>query len=379
MKQINMDDPFVFGSTTFGKWFTDREKDAKRLLGNFTHGINTIIISPRRWGKTSLVCKVADQVDDKQLKIVAMDVFACRSEEDFYQTFATEIIKQTATKWEEWVKNAQHFLSSLVPKISFGADPTMDFSLSLDFSNKQLNQDVMHLPQKIAIEKNIRIVVCIDEFQQISEFPDPKTFQKKLRSAWQLQTQHVSYCLYGSKKHLLTALFSKQSMPFYKFGDILFLQKIATDNWIQYIQTRFKETGKEISSDLAAKICDKVECHSSYVQQFAWLVWIRTEKTAKETDFEAALQDLLNQNSALFYNYTETLTALQLNFMRAIADGIHDQFSRNEIISKYNLGTSSNISRIKKSLEQKELIDVSPHNITFNDPVFCIWFKKMNI
>jgi AAA+ ATPase superfamily predicted ATPase len=374
-----MENPFVFGSTTSGKWFTDRENDAKRLLGNFTHGVNTIIISPRRWGKTSLVRKVADQIDDSQLKIVAMDVFACRSEEDFYQAFATEIIKQTANKWEEWVKNAQHFLSSLVPKISFGADPTIDFSLSLDFSNKQLNQDVLHLPQKIAIEKNIRIVVCIDEFQQIAEFPDPKAFQKKLRSVWQLQTQHVSYCLYGSKKHLLTALFSKQSMPFYKFGDILFLQKIAADNWIQYIQTRFKETGKEISSGLAAKICDTVECHSSYVQQFAWLVWIRAEKTAKETDFEVALQDLLNQNSALFYNYMETLTALQLNFMRAVADGIQDQFSRNEIISKYDLGTSSNISRIKKSLEQKELIDISPKSLTFNDPVFRIWFKKMNV
>ena len=72
----------------------------------------------------------------------------------------------------------------------------------------------------------------------------------------------------------------------------------------------------------------------------------------------------------------ENLTALQINFLRAIADGIYDQFSRKEIIAKYHLGTSANISRVKKSLEQKELIDISPKMLTFNDPVFRLWFKK---
>jgi AAA+ ATPase superfamily predicted ATPase len=375
-KFIEMENPFVFGSATTGKWFTDRIDAAKRLLANFTHGINTIIISPRRWGKTSLVLKIANQTDDKYLKIVCMDIFACRSEEDFYKIFATEIIKQTAHKWEEWTENVSRFLSSLMPKISFGADPTLDFALSFDFSNKHLNEDILHLPQRIALKKGIRIVVCIDEFQQISEFPDSITFQKKLRTVWQLQTQEVTYCLFGSKKHLLSALFSKQSMPFYKFGDVMFLQKIAEDDWIQYIQERFEQTGKFISSELASKICIWVENHSSYVQQLAWLVWIRTENQATETDFEEALLDLLNQNSALYINYAESLTALQLNFLRALADGIQDQFSRKEIIAKYNLGTSANISRIKKSLEQKELIDIYPKMITFNDPVFRRWFKQ---
>ena len=72
----------------------------------------------------------------------------------------------------------------------------------------------------------------------------------------------------------------------------------------------------------------------------------------------------------------EGLTALQLNFLQAIANGIYDRFSRNEIIAKYKLGTSANISRVKKSLEKKEIIDIEPKMVTFNDPVFRIWFKK---
>jgi hypothetical protein len=242
--------------------------------------------------------------------------------------------------------------------------------------NTQLNEDVLSLPQKIAQDKGVKIVVCIDEFQQIADFPNSLTFQKKLRSVWQLQSQIVSYCLYGSKKHLLNALFSTQSSPFYKFGDVIFLQKISEEHWIQYICERFSQTGKSITENKAAEICRMVENHSSYVQQFAWLVWVRTENKVTETDIKDALDDMINQNAMLYYSYIEGLTALQINFIRAIADGVHDGFSRQEIISKYNLGVSANISRIKKSLENKELIDISKKWITFNDPVFRLWFNK---
>jgi len=372
-----MESPFIYGVATFGKWFTDRENDAKRLLMNFTHGINTIIISPRRWGKTSLVLKVARQLHGKDLKIVTLDVFSCRSENEFYRTFATGIIKQTTSKWEEWSENARQFLSALRPRISLGSDPMNDFSISLDLSNKHiLDEEVLNLPMKIAQEKEIRIVVCIDEFQQIAEFANAVTFQKKLRGFWQLQAPHVSYCLYGSKKHMMKKLFTRQSMPFYKFGDMIFLQKIGPEYWIPFIQQRFEETRKFISSDLAAKVCETVENHSSYVQQFSWLIWVHTQKETTLADFNDAYKDLLNQNTPLYYSYMEGLTSLQINFLRAVADGIEDQFSRKETLFIYNLGTSANISRLKKSLEQKELIDITEKRVTFNDPVFQIWFKK---
>ena len=375
--KFDMENPFIYGVATFGKWFTDREEDAKRLSMNFIHGINTILISPRRWGKTSLVLKIAKQISNKNLKVVNLDIFHCRSGEDFYRIFANEIIRQTSSKWEEWSENARQFLSALTPIISIGNDPANDFNVSFSISKKSnLNEEVLNLPLKIAIKKGIRIVVCIDEFQQIAEFPDQKNFQKKLRSVWQLQAQHVSYCLYGSKKHLMYTLFSNQSMPFYKFGDIHFLQKITADYWIPFIQRRFEETGKSIQADLAAKICETVENHSSYVQQLSWLVWSRTEIEATEADFNDAQTDLLNQNSMLYHSYVAGLTSLQISFLHAIADGAHHGFSRKEILLKYKLGTSANISRMKKSLEQKELIDISPKMITFNDPVFRVWFKK---
>lgn len=370
-----MDNPFVFGSATSGEWFTDREEDVKRLLANFMHGVNTILISPRRWGKTSLVHKVSEKARSSGVKVVNIDVFACRNDEEFYTLFATEIIKQTASKWEEWVSNAKQFLSGLVPKISFGIDPMTDFSLSLDFSNPQYTEEVLNLPKKIADEKRVNVVVCLDEFQQVAEFESSLHFQRKLRSALQLH-KNVTYCLYGSKQHLMTNLFSKQSMPFYKFGDVMYLQKIDTHHWVEFICHRFKVSGKEISPGLAEKVCLTVENHSSYVQQLAWLLWIQTDKKATDANFEAAYADLFNQNSMLYFKYIDGLTAYQLNFLQALADDITSEFTKRDIMQKYQLGTVGNISRLKKSLESKELIDISGKTVSFNDPVFKLWFKK---
>ena len=375
-KKISMEKPFVFGVATSGDNFTDREKETQRLLLNFTHGVNTILISPRRWGKTSLVKKVAQLAQTKTRKIVYLDIFSCRTESEFYRLFATSVLKQTSSKWDEWVENTKQFLAHINPKISIGTDPMNDFSISFEYSMQDnAGNDILQLPEKIAIEKGIQIVICIDEFQQISDFEDSKTFQKKLRTVWQLQ-QHVSYCLFGSKKHLMNELFEKKNLPFYKFGDAIYLTKIETKYWIEYICKRFENTGKHISPELAKEICLLVDNHSSYVQQLAWLLWIRTTDIATEEQLTHALEDLLDQNNILFQSETENLSAYQMNFLKAVIDGIHSKFSSKEIILKYNLGTSANIVRLKSALLQKELIETDGKEIILADPVFGVWFKK---
>ena len=204
--------PFIFGVATSGDNFTDREKETERLLQNFQHGVNTILISPRRWGKTSLVQKVSSLAKSDRLKIVYIDIFSCRSDNDFYDAFATAVLKQTSSKLDEWLENVKLFLSRISPKISMGPDPMTDFSISLEINHRSNDIDeILQLPEKIAQKKGYNIVICIDEFQQIGEFKESKTFQKRLRSAWQLH-KYVSYCLFGSKKHLMNELLDRKSV-----------------------------------------------------------------------------------------------------------------------------------------------------------------------
>ena len=368
--------PFIFGVATSGDNFTDREKETARLLSNFQHGVNTVLISPRRWGKTSLVQKVCRLTQSDKLKIVYLDIFSCRSDGDFYNAFAAAVLKQTSSKWDEWVENAKLFLSRISPRISLGPDPMSDFSISLELNPKSDDIDeILQLPEKIAQKKGINIVVCIDEFQQIAEFKDSKMFQKRLRSVWQLQ-KSVSYCLFGSKMHLMNELFEKKSLPFYKFGDAVYLPKISTSDWIEYICGRFEATGKHISKELAEKICRTVDNHSSYVQQLAWLIWIQTKEVATDQNFEDAFQDIVDQNTPLFEKQTESLTTYQMNFLRAIVNGVHKEFTTQEVLQKYQLGSSANVSTVKRALIKKELIETEKQQVIIPDPVMRIWLKR---
>ena len=101
---MKTENPFVFGRAAEGTYFTDRIEDSRRLSANLTHGINTILISPRRWGKTSLVKKVISEIKRPDIKPVFIDIFQCKSEYDFYHAFATAVIKQTSSKLDEWIE-----------------------------------------------------------------------------------------------------------------------------------------------------------------------------------------------------------------------------------------------------------------------------------
>ena len=368
--------PFVFGVKAEGETFTDRREETENLRQNLTHGVNTIIISPRRLGKTSLVDKVASLIDGDQCRVVRMDAFACRSERDFANAFATAVIRATATRVEEWIENVKSFLSHLVPKISFSPESQNEFSLSIEYDGSSESlEEVLALPERIAQKNGYAVVVCIDEFQQIGEFAESLTFQKKLRSVWQHQT-NVTYCLYGSKKHMMENIFLNSSYPFYQFGDLFYLKRISSSDWIPFIQERFASSGKSISAELSAKICDCTECYSSYVQQLAWFVWLRTDVEATMEDLNFAIQRILDANESLYIQITEPLSEFQMNFLHAIADGVHDGFSRQDRIKKYRYGTSANIVRLKKSLMERDIIDYTqPNCLEISDPILKLWLK----
>ena len=373
-----MDRAFVYGMSVEGENFTDRVKETKRLKLDFENGINVILVSPRRMGKSSIVKRVKSEMTNPDIKIVLMDIYDCRSEYDFYNRFASAIIKGTSTKTEQILENIKRFLVRLTPKISFSPEPMSEVSLSLGITPQNYQpEEILQLPEMIAQEQGVHLVVCIDEFQQIGEFSDSLAVQKRLRGVWQHQ-RNVSYCLFGSKKHLMTKLFQNRKMPFYQFGETMFLDKIPTSDWIAYICSRFVKQGKQISEELAQKICETVENNSSYVQQLAWNVFAETNKEATIEDFENGVQALMAQCSGLFEQQIMGLTSYQLNFIRAICDGVHTDFGSKTILENYNLGTKSNITRIKTTLRDRELIDITQDGVFLEDPVFRMWIKKYN-
>ena len=371
-----MDKAFIYGMSVEGKNFTDRELETKRLQLNFENGMNSILISPRRIGKTSLVKKVKSLTENQERIVVFMDIYKCRSEYEFYEKFASSVIQATSTKMDQMVQTAKEFIMSITPKITYSPDPGTEYTLSLGITPKMNTpEEILDLPERIAQKKGIQMVVCIDEFQQIGEMPDSLTIQKTIRSVWQ-HHRNVCYCLFGSKQHLMNNLFYSRKMPFYQFGDMFFLKKIPTEKWVPFITSRFKDTGKQISEKLAERICQTVDNYSSYVQQLAWNVLVVSDSIVTEQTFQEGLEATFAQVTPFFVELTANLTTYQLNLLRAICTGFHEDFGKKEVTSHYDLGSRSNLVKLKKALIEREIIEQTEDGLFISDPLFERWFKR---
>lgn len=373
-----METPFVFGKIATDKNFTDREQETAILVEHFKSLINTIIISPRRWGKSSLVNKASKLAmeQDNKLIICHIDLFNVRDEEHFYSLLAQKVISATSSKWDETVDLIRRFFSRLSPKITIGTDPMNEVSVDFEMKDVVNNPDeVLDLAEKIAKMKGLKIVVCIDEFQNISEFSDPDYFQKKLRSHWQ-QHQNVSYCLYGSKRHMMLEVFTDSSKPFYKFGNLMFLNKIETPYLVSFFKERFADTKKKITEEACNLIVEFTDNHPYYAQQLAQLSWLRTIDICTEDIVREAHTSLVEQLSLLFATITENLTTQQLHYLKALLAG-EKSISSTETMHRYKISSPTSIARSKASLIKNDILDNKAGEISFQDPIYAYWLKTV--
>ena len=373
-----MEKSFVYGVAVTDYNFTGREEESRRLKLNFENGINSILISPRRWGKTSLVDHVCRQLEGSDIITVRLDIFGCKSEYDFYNVFAAAVLKQTASKVQLWMVEAKDFLARLTPRINIPVDPASEISVSLGITPETHNpEEILNMVELIAKRKDRHIVVCIDEFQQVGEFENTKSVQATLRSVWQ-HHHYTSYCLFGSKRHMMSKMFLNRSMPFYQFGDLMWLQKIPTVDWTGYIISHFESAGRHISEQMAQKICELVDLYPSYVQHLASIVLNHTPQgeTATEELLPSAIKELISTNEALYMQQIEPLSGYQMNLLRAIVSGIHSGFNEKIVRSQFDLGSPSNMTRLREALIERDLIYSEMRQLFITDPVFSLWFKQ---
>lgn len=368
--------PFKFGKLAEGVHFTDREKERQRLKSNVLSGVNTILISPRRYGKSSLVQQVAaDLSTDRRLRFAQVDLFEVRDEREMLERITSAVIGAMSNTLEERLRDLKRFVQNVVPKVSLATDASQEMGLSLTWEDVERSRhELMELPERLAKARKVQLVLCIDEFQNIGQFPDPKGTQKLLRAAWQRQ-QHVTHLLYGSKRHMMLELFTKSNMPFYKFGDILFLERIERPHWIKYIGERFRRTKKRIAPELAEAIARTMEDHPYSVQMLANATWQRTKDAATPHAVDQGLEDLLDQYTILYQRIVDDLTTPQLRYLEAMSDGV-ERFSTAEVLTRYEFGSSALVGRIRTALEKKDILDHQGTVTVWLDPLFRHWLER---
>ena len=372
-----MNSPFQYGTVVSKECFVNRVEERKQLKELLSSGINVMLISPRRWGKSSLVKVAMDELmhEDSKVRVCFIDAFSIKSEQEFYRTFAKEVISCAASTLEKKIEDIKHFLQGISPSVTLKSDLSNSLSLDLKFELEDRDvMEILELPEKIAKAKNVRLVICIDEFQQLAQLSGYKDLEGKMRSAWQKQHQ-VSYCFYGSKRHMMLDIFNKSSNPFYRFGQLLFLQKIKKEEWIPFIVNAFQKTGKSINEEQAERLCDIVKCHSWYLQQLCYFVWSGTTNEVTDEAIDRRVQQLIDTNMPMFMNDAEKLTAAQAAMLRAVADGEY-RFNSAPVMKKYELGSAQTITRNKRVLAEKDFVEKQGNKFVFSDPIFELWFNK---
>ena len=371
--------PFMYGLIAENDNFIDRIEDRKQLKTFLGGGINVMLISPRRWGKSSLVKAAMEELkqEDKQVKVCYLDASRIISEEEFYNKFAIAVIESASSTLEKKWADFKQYVQALIPgvKLKTSAFDAVEMEMELNFTPlKDSAERVLQLPEQISIDKGLHIIVCIDEFQQLSYLPNWKKMEATMRSVWQHQ-HHTNYCLYGSKRHMMMDIFSNSNNPFYRFGQVLYMKKIEKQYWMPYIIEGFTKTGKHISEELASMICDIAQCHSWYVQQFSLFVWMNTETEVTEEIINRQLQVVIDTNADMFAKDIENLAASQVAMLRAVSAG-ETQFNAKEVVKRYGLGAPRTITLNKKALITRDIIEVNDDSYWFVDPIYALWFKR---
>ena len=372
-----MDIPFIYGRLAEKESFIDRVEDRRELKNFLRHGINVILVSPRRWGKSSLVRTSMEELmqEESKTKVCFLDASTIHTEEEFYNKFASIVIQGVSSTLEQKLSDLVKFINRFTPSITIASDPMNSVEVNLKVNPvKESPENILQLPERIAEAKGIKIIVCIDEFQQLANLPKWKNLEAMLRAEWQLQ-HHTTYCLYGSKMHMMKDIFNKTNSPFFKFGQLMNLKRIAKEYWIPYIMSNFKKTGKTISESQAECLCERVKYNSWYVQQYCFFLWSHTDKEVTQELLDNQLQLVLDTNEDLFLTEMDELTPTQIGMLKAIASG-EKHFNAKDVVETYGLGQPQSITRNKKVLVEKDLVEKHLQDFSFVDPVFELWLKR---
>ncbi|MDR0581626.1 MAG: hypothetical protein LBG31_01560 [Prevotellaceae bacterium] len=371
-----MDSPFVFSREVINELFVGRKDELSWLSSNLANKENTVLIAPPGYGKKSLVRSAFIQAaKHAELKWCTCNLFNIRDAYSFYTLLAHELFSAACATGDEWIAMADHLLPLARPHIEINEKRT-NAPLQIIFDRQRLLEfadEILQLPEKIALLQNTSFIVWINDFQEIARFDNTAAFQKRLIAQWKPQ-RNVGYLLCGSKINAMHDLFSEKQV-FHKFGEQIPLEPVEEKALVDYIVKAFSKSGRVISKEFAEVICRTTSCYPFYTQQFAHLCWLNTKGFVIDSMIDAAAEDLLNYNDHFFRFLADDLSDSQINYLRAVIDGI-DRFSSAEVLARYQLHSSANITRVRGALEKKEILTFPRNKPSFINPIFEYWLRK---
>ena len=368
--------PFHLSGYTSPDYFCDREEERGRISNSILSQRNITLISPRRMGKTGLILhSFYDFLGNKDIIPVYFDVLGTTKLKEFTEAFGNALL-QSIGKTEGGLKKLLKQLVHLRPEINFNplnGEP----KISLDIRNEKEAVSSLDTIFRLIASKNKYFAIAIDEFQQISEYPE-KNIEAILRSQIQ-QSNNSSFIFSGSKKHMLVDMFSKPSRPFFSSTEMMFLKTIEEKRYRDFILRHFSAARKEIT-DSAINMIFKVTRRHTFYTQFLCNRLFSLYKKVDLDHVEKMLITILLENEPIFANYLNLITTTQYTTLRAIAiDGEVKSPNSNEFLLRHSLGAASSVNQAINSLIDKEFVMRENGALLLQDKFFREWIRMKTI
>ena len=363
-----MDNPFIFRAYKSKDLFCDRQKELETLVKNSISHSDTTLIAQRRIGKTGLIHRLFDEIKTQKLPVIPVyaDIFATRTLEDFVKVLSESIMSAIPEK-SNIGKKFSKFIKNLRPIISY--DP-LTFAPQIQFTLQNEEEKVQTLKGLLTFldGQDEKILLAIDEFQQIREYPE-KNVEAMLRTI--IQTlNNVTFLYCGSKRHMMLDIFSGERNPFYRSTEFLTLQKLDHDVYADFIERHFLSAGMKIDADAIERILDWTRTHTYFTQRLCHTVFNMGSPKIDVSLVNQAAAQILQSDAVIFGQYKQLLTAGQWDFLIAVAkEGEVSQVTSRQFLHKYHLGNPSSVSRIVDSLIDKNILD---ENITDGKPIYSL-------
>lgn len=347
-----MMNPFKFGTIVESSFFTDRRIELQQIRSVLNSENHLILISPRRFGKTSLVVKALQESERKHIMINLQSVV---SVEDFASRLLKEVFKiYKFEKLKYMIKNFR-----VVPTLSINPmTDGVDVAIQPMVDSRVMIEDVFSLLQMLATE-NDRLIVVFDEFQEIKAID--KNLDRVLRSIIQLH-KNINYLFLGSQESMMREIFEKKKSPFFHFGQLLNLDKIPYEDFKLYLYDRLS------FMDDADSVCDEIldftKCHPYYTQQLASQVWEKGKNGEMENIVEEAINRLLEFHDLNFER-------IWLNFNNTDKRILIWLANNNKPYTLLGIAQSTISSSLKRMLKDGYVIKTTEYEV--EDPFFRNW------
>ena len=364
--------PFRFGPLALDEAFTDREAELESLVADARNGQDVVVFAPRRYGKSSLVWRVAQELVKQDVLVAQVDLMRTPTRDRLAAKLARTIHEDLASRLWNAKERLKVFAGlRLNPTITVNPnDGTVSFSFDARAADEDIDatlEELLTMLGRIASDRARRVVLVLDEFQEVIDI-DPNLI-KLMRSVFQEQPE-VAHVYLGSKRHMMRRIFSDENEPFWRSAKQMELDVIAPDLFAPYAIARFEETGKKLDPGVCEQALELTGGHPYATQELLYFLW-------EETTLDRALDATLRAEHSHFSLLWDGISGAQKRVLQALAQEQPGRPLSGGYQRTHSLPATPTVQTALSALERAEVVRrVGRGEYRIAEPFLTEWVQR---